>query len=100
MCSRISCAAKRSVATPARAPGTRLAAIEMPIPLPQTTTPRSARPGGDGASDGEAEVGVVDGDGGGGAEVEHLVPQLGRAAGEELLQLEARVVGAKSDAHR
>jgi len=44
LCSRISCAEKRSVATPARAPGTRLAAIEMPMPLPQTTTPRSARP--------------------------------------------------------
>ena len=57
-------------------------------------------PGGDGPADGEAVVGVVDGDGGGGAEVEHLVAELGRAAGEELFQLEARVVGAERDAHR
>ena len=44
LCSRMSRAVKRSVATPARTPRTRLAAMAMPTPVPQTTTPLSARP--------------------------------------------------------
>ena len=34
----------RNASTPARAPGTRLAAIEMPMPVPQINTPLPAAP--------------------------------------------------------
>ena len=44
LCRRESRASSESWQSAARTPGTRLAAILMPIPLPHTATPRSARP--------------------------------------------------------
>ena len=44
LCRRAICAENGSVHTTQRAPGTLFAAIEMPIPEPQTMTPRSASP--------------------------------------------------------
>ena len=86
LCSRISRVAKRSFGTPARTPFTRLAAMAIPIPVPQQMTPRSARPFGDGLPDREAEVGVVDRIGRARAEVGHLVAQRGEVVLQLLLQ--------------
>ena len=44
LCCRDSRAASTSETTAARTPATLLAAIDMPMPLPQTRIPRSQRP--------------------------------------------------------
>ena len=89
----------RSLDSAARTPGTLLAAICSPWPLPPSTTPRSASPVGHRPADRGADRRVVDGLLAVGAEVDHLVASSLQRRDEVLLQREAGVVGADAIAH-
>ncbi len=83
----------------ARIPGTLLAAMAMPTPLPHTRMPRSASPPATRARDRRRVVGVVDRAAGGGAEVAPGDAARVERLLERFLQREARVVGAERDDH-
>ena len=79
--------------------GSRLTAIEMPMPEPQTAMPRSASPRGDRLGELGAEIGIIDAFGAVGAEVGDLMALLAQPGGELVLQGETGMVGGEGDAH-
>ena len=93
------CGRRRIAIGAARMPGTLLAAIAMPTPLPQTRMPRSASPSATACGDRRGVVGVVH------RAVEVVPKSRQRDAArverrlERFLQREARVVGAQRDDH-
>ena len=100
LCRRARAAVVTSWTTAARTPGTLLAAMAMPMPVPQMQTPRSADPRDDGAAHRGAEVRVVDRDPRlEGPVVVHVVALRGQLGLEDLLQIEAGVIRADGDAH-
>ena len=99
LCSRASAAPSTSPITAARMPGTLLAAIAMPTPLPQTRMPRSAWPAATASATGRGVVGIVDRRGRRGAEVAPADAARVERTLQRFFQLEARVVGAERDEH-
>ncbi len=100
LCARASRAVVTSWTTAARTPWTLLAAMEMPIPVPQAHRPSSARPSGTARPTAAPNFGVVD------RTPRESVPRSStswpssaRCSGQELLQAIAGVVGADRDAH-
>ena len=80
-------------------PGTLLAAICSPCPLPPSTMPRSARPGGDGARDVGADRRIVDRLVAVRAAIVDVVAKTLQRRHQMLLQRETRMVRADRDAH-
>ncbi len=97
LCSRESCADATSCASAARTLGLRLAAIEMPMPLPQTRTPRSTRPEAMASAHGHAKIGIVDGLGRMGSQIQHVVTRFLQVTFQNLLEVEAGMIRRDRD---
>ena len=69
----------------------------IPMPVPHTRTPRGARPSPRAAASAAGHVGIVDGAAVVRAEVEHLEPAPPDLVLEEVLQLEAGMIGGEGD---
>ena len=83
----------------ARTPGTLLAVIAIPIPVPQTRIARSKRPVGHRPGDLDRDVRVVDRGRLVDPEVDDLVPGVLEMALDRILERQPEVIGPDRDLH-
>ena len=100
LCSRLRRAHFSSLTSAARAPRMRLAAMLMPTPLLQRSTPRSKLPATTSLATTKAYSGVIDRLGGMRAEIGELIAVLDQPILERLLHLETAVIASESDPAR
>ena len=98
LCPRASAADSGSATCAQRHAGLRLAAIATPIPEPHTVMPRSAWPSAN-ASASMPHIRIIDAFVAVGTEIEHLVALIAEPAGNQVLEVDAGMIGGKGDAH-
>ena len=100
LCSRLIRAQCSLLTIAARMPGKRLAAMLMPMPLLQISTPRSKLPASNFPGDDERVLGIIHRLGGVRAEIGELIAVLRQPVFQRRFDLDAAMIARQGDAHR